>query len=187
MKIITFNIGGTFTKYAVIFSNSKILEEGSFFTRALEIEPEEIIQNVINMITKLLKKYPGISAIGISLPGIIDSEKGTILKPITFIPGLVDLDLVKIISSHFKLPVVLMNDANAATLCEFEKGALQKTKNSVLVTIGTGIGAGIIINGKIFEGTDYSVGEVGKTIIDGLPWELNGSRRALLNNAQYIY
>ncbi|WP_461247778.1 ROK family protein [Treponema sp. R6D11] len=87
----------------------------------------------------------------------------------------------------FDFPVNLINDARAAGLAEFQKGALKGAKNSILLTLGTGIGGCIFLNGSLFRGKDKIAGEVGHLRFGKQEWEKEASGRALINLSQQFF
>ena len=99
-------------------------------------------------------------AIGISCGGPLDSEKGVIMSPPN-LPGWDDVPIVKILQEAFEIPTFLQNDADAGALAEWKFGAGMGTKNMVFLTFGTGMGAGLILNGALYSGACGCAGEVG--------------------------
>ena len=98
--------------------------------------------------------------IGISCGGPLDSRRGVIMSPPN-LPGWDNVPVVKFFADRFKVPVHLQNDANACAYAEWKFGAGRGTKNMVFMTFGTGLGAGIIIDGKLYSGTNDNAGEIG--------------------------
>lgn len=101
-----------------------------------------------------------VSAIGISCGGPLDSRAGVIMSPPN-LPGWDDVRIVDFFSDRFKVPVHLQNDANACALAEYRFGAGRGTRNMVFITFGTGLGAGIVIDGRLYSGTNDNAGEIG--------------------------
>ena len=101
-----------------------------------------------------------VSAIGISCGGPLDSRAGIIMSPPN-LPGWDDVRIVDFFSERFNVPVHLQNDANACALAEYRFGAGRGTRNMVFMTFGTGLGAGIVIDGKLYSGTNDNAGEIG--------------------------
>lgn len=184
MKILSYDIGGTYIKWAVIDEENNILEKGKFDTNAHEIKAEGIFRNVSLNANELRDKYPDVSAIGISVPGVVDSKTGIVFSATHNIPESQNLDIKSEIAKYTDLKVSVINDANAATLGERANGSLQNVDTGVVVTLGTGIGGGIIINGKIFQGHLYSAGEVGRHIVEGNTWEKQFSTKGLIEMAK---
>ena len=102
----------------------------------------------------------GVSGIGIGVPSVVDVEKGIVFN-VTNIPAWKRVPLKDILEAEFKLPVCVNNDVNCFALGEHQFGNLRGMKNVVGVSIGTGLGSGIIINDRLFEGVNCGAGEVG--------------------------
>lgn len=155
------DIGGT--KCAVIAGTGdmKILEKRGFPT-----ETGKGPGHAIDLLLKYASDITGtlgqdyLIAIGISCGGPLDSIKGIIQSPPN-LPGWDEIPIVKIFADKFKVPIYLQNDANACALAEWKFGAGKGTQNMIFLTFGTGMGGGIIINGKLYSGTNDLAGEVG--------------------------
>ena len=126
------------------FSWRKVLDE---FARRIE-------QQTSNF------KHQTIGAIGISCGGPLDSKRGVIMSPPN-LPGWYDVPVVDFFKERFGVPVSVQNDANACALAEYLYGSGRGVKNLVFMTFGTGLGAGIIIDGKLYSGTNDNAGEIG--------------------------
>jgi glucokinase len=127
--------------------------------------PKETIAEIENSIDEMMGKYglgvPDIAAIGISCGGPLDSHAGVIMSPPN-LPGWDDIHIVREISNKYMgVSVGIQNDANACALAEWKFGAGRGTKNMVFMTFGTGLGAGLILNGHLYEGTNDNAGEIG--------------------------
>ena len=148
---IGIDIGGT--KCAVVLGNEKeVLKRIEFGTTTCEETLEKILKTV--------EEIGEGDAIGISCGGPLDERAGLILSP----PNLPDWDrvpIVDILKKKFGIPAYLCNDANACALAEWKYGAGRGTKNMVFMTFGTGLGAGLILGGKLYSGTNGMAGEVG--------------------------
>ena len=101
-----------------------------------------------------------LTAIGISCGGPLDTQKGVILGPPN-LPGWNRVEICAILEKRFGVPAALQNDANACALAEWRLGAGRGSKNMAFLTFGTGLGAGLILNGRLYEGTNGNAGEVG--------------------------
>lgn len=108
----------------------------------------------------------GISAIGISCGGPLDSRTGVIMSPPN-LPGWDNIPIVRILSEEFGVPAAVHNDANACALAEWLFGAGKGTRNMVFMTFGTGLGAGLILDGKLYTGTNDNAGELGHIRLEG--------------------
>ena len=112
-----------------------------------------------------------VAGIGAGMAGLVDAKKGVVFNSpnLNFVKN---LRLAKIIQSEFHLPVKIDNDASCFTRAEFRLGQAKKYKNIVGLTLGTGIGGGLVINGQMYRGTGNMGGEVGKMVLDnGRSWE----------------
>ena len=101
-----------------------------------------------------------LSSIGISCGGPLDSRRGVIMSPPN-LPGWDNVPVVKFFEDRFHVPVAVQNDANACALAEYLYGSGRGVKNLVFMTFGTGLGAGIIIDGKLYSGANDNAGEIG--------------------------
>ena len=126
--------------------------------------PEEIINRLILDSKDGLKEnnlsLNDIVSVGVSCGGPLNSKKGIILCPPN-LSGWVNIEIVKILEEKLKIPAFLQNDAKACAIAEQRFGAGKGTKNMIFCTMGTGFGAGIIIENKIYTGTNDMAGEVG--------------------------
>ena len=146
------DIGGTKCAIVNADENGKILSKIKFPTTNVK----ETLSNIINAIKEIgCQNY-----IGISCGGPLDSKKGIIMSPPN-LPGWDDIHIVEILGKEFGVPVFLQNDANACALAEWKFGAGMGTQNMIFLTFGTGMGAGLILNGKLYSGTNDMAGEVG--------------------------
>lgn len=160
MIILGFDIGGT--KCAVVTAewdgeNVTILKKKKCPTD-LTVTPEEMINRLIKMADGIITEK--IDLIGISCGGPLDSEKGVILSPPN-LPGWDKVEIVKQLSDYYGVPARLQNDANASAVAEWKFGAGQNTQNMIFLTFGTGLGAGLVLGGRLYSGTNSNAGEVG--------------------------
>jgi len=157
------DIGGTNVKIALVDNKGHLAYSNSVPTRA-EMGYEYTISNIKSVIYTSLKETEisksDIGGIGIGGPGQIDSEKG-IVRCFPNIPGWINVPLAKIMEEEFQVPARVDNDVRVATLGEYHFGAGKGYKNIVCITVGTGIGSGIIINGQLVRGASMSAGELG--------------------------
>lgn len=168
MLHLGFDIGGT--KCAVVLGRvydvnerPEILGRKAFATSSVA-SPEKVIKKMCTLGEELLSemqlKRTELASIGISCGGPLDSSSGMILSPPN-LPGWDQIPVVKLVQEHFGVPVMLQNDANAGALAEWKYGAGSGLKNLVFITFGTGCGAGLILNGKLYAGTNDNAGECG--------------------------
>ena len=124
-------------------------------------KPAEAVGKLVDTLKEMVAVHSEISlsAIGISCGGPLDSENGLILCP----PNLPDWDRIDVVTpfkENFGVPCSVQNDANACALAEWIWGAGKGMKNLIFLTFGTGLGAGMILNGKLYSGTNDMAGEV---------------------------
>ena len=156
------DIGGT--KCAVCLGQTDdnavtILDKRRFPTPAT---PRAALTQLGDALADLLAAHPAValSAAGVSCGGPLDSERGRILSPPN-LPGWDEIDVVAPISARFGVPVALQNDANACALAEWQWGAGRGCRSLAFLTFGTGMGAGLVLNGRIYAGASDMAGEVG--------------------------
>lgn len=161
-RYLGIDIGGT--KCAVLLGNSEmeILDKIVFPTR-VERGYRAIINEMIEKCEDIIKKHDvkeNVRTIGISCGGPLDDRLGVIYSP----PNLPDWDcvpIVKILEDRLGIPAYIQNDANACAMAEWKYGAGKGTRNMIFLTFGTGLGAGLILDGKLYSGTNGMAGEVG--------------------------
>ena len=119
--------------------------------------PMEVMVNIFDAINKINREF---SMISIICGGPLNIEKGVISSP-PHLPGFKDFPIVKVFKEKYNCPVYLLNDADACALAEFKFGAGVGSKNMAYLTFGTGIGAGLILNGKLYSGNNGMAGEIG--------------------------
>ncbi|HUX92373.1 MAG TPA: ROK family protein [Ignavibacteriaceae bacterium] len=159
------DLGGTNVKVGIVSQNGKIIKKVSVETKA-KGGPEKVIQQIKKGIDEVLNKNElRIHGIGIGSPGTVSTKKGTVEDPPN-LPGWEKVNLGKIIQKEFKIDVKVENDANAAAIGEMIFGAGKSYESFVMVTLGTGVGGGIIYNRKLFRGEFGAAGEIGHISID---------------------
>ena len=166
MIAIGIDIGGTSIKGAAVDSNGKVYE--SFVIPFVkEDSGEKIIRDLAELVKKYIKEQGlegKIAGMGIGCPGSIDIEKGVVNYANNL--GWNNLPIAKIMQETLPYPVRLINDANAAALGEAKFGAGKSYENIILLTLGTGVGGGIIVNGRLYEGNEGKGAELGHMVIE---------------------
>lgn len=182
---LTLDIGGTDIKYGVINLKDELVFKSSCPTNA-HLGGANIINTIKNLFNELSKKYK-LEGIAISTTGAVDETTKMLIPNYT----IVDYDKVNFRDDLADLNVLVSaeNDVNSMGLCEFSLVENYQNMNSLIaLTIGTGIGGAIMINGKIFRGSAFTAGEVGKIIIDNnSSFEDLASTASLVRNAKAIY
>jgi glucokinase len=127
--------------------------------------PEALIRAMAERIARLRARHPGIASVGVGVPGLVDHDRGFV-HVLTNVPGWIRIPLREILSGQTGLPVTVENDANAMTYAEWRYGAGRGMKNVVGITLGTGVGGGMVLDGKMYRGSGFSAGEIGQMSID---------------------
>lgn len=177
MNILAIDIGGTMIKYGLVSSDGEILS-----TDKIETEAEKGLENILNKIDNIFKRYKENNPVGIAVSGTgqINGMIGKVIGGNPIIPNWIGTNLVKILEEKYNLPAVLENDVNCVALGEKWIGAGKDLSNFICLTIGTGIGGGIILNNQLFRGENFVAGEFGHTLIKKGEFEQFASTTALI-------
>lgn len=175
------DIGGTGTKFGIVDRNGNILFSSEISSRN-HAEVEGFIDELYDNLHPMIERAGGtgrIKGVGVGAPNG-NYYTGTV-EYAPNLPWRGIIPLAKMIEGKFKLPVVLTNDANAAAIGEMMYGAAQGMKDFIMITLGTGVGSGIVANGHLIYGHDGFAGELGHTIIipNGRLHEGTGKRGSL--------
>ena len=153
------DIGGTKTVIMVMTDSGGLIEKNQFSTAVGINAWKNTYTHIKTAISEFITKYE-IESIGVSCGGPLDSRKGIILSPPN-LPGWDDIHIVEYLKNDFNIPALLENDANAGALAEWKFGAGKGKKNIIYLTFGTGLGAGLILDGRLYSGTNDYGGEAG--------------------------
>ncbi len=160
------DLGGTFIKGGIVDKTGKILLEDKIPTER-NLGGERVAQNIAKLCNILLEKAnmsaENIVGVGIGSPGIINSRKGEVTYSCNL--GWENYNVSAVVEKLTSLPVRIANDANVAALGETKFGVGKKYRNTVMLTLGTGVGGGIVIDGKLFEGNQSAGAEMGHSVI----------------------
>ncbi len=162
---IGIDIGGTNTVVGLVNGNGECIERTKFLTQECP-SIEDFKMKLVGGISELSQKLaavPAMAGIGIAAPAARHRE-GTIQSPANLQWG--RIDIVKLLKPYYKLPIVLTNDSNAAALGEMKFGLAKGMKNFVVITMGTGLGAGIVVDGRLLYGENGVAGELGHMTIE---------------------
>lgn len=166
--VIGFDLGGTNMAAALVDGRLDVIE-------SLEMETptasqEELLAAIVSMVRDVSSRAPSpVAAVGFGIPSMIDQQHGRAVMSVN-VP-LADCDFVDYMRTELGLPVFIDNDANVAALAEVRAGAAKGASEVIMITIGTGIGGGIIIGGRVYRGSTGSAAELGHMVID-----VNGPR-----------
>ncbi len=175
---IGIDIGGTNLSTGVVDENYSIVGRGKVKTGS-DRPYEEILKDIFESVDMAVRNskvdMEDVRWIGVGCPGTCNTETGMVEYSNNLhwnnVPLLADIE------ARYEKKTYIENDANAAAYGEFLAGAAKDSKNAVIITLGTGVGAGIIINGKIFSGTNFAGGEIGHTVIVVDGYECTCGRR----------
>ncbi|MBZ0184909.1 MAG: ROK family protein [Candidatus Obscuribacterales bacterium] len=193
MQALGIDLGGTKIKAGVVRGGKLIGETVQVST---PVGPEKIIQALTDLVLKF-KEKEDLAGVGVATAGIVDCNTGEVIGSTGNLPGWAGTKLKSALESKVLLPVHVDNDANAAAYGESRCESLRNLTCVVVVTLGTGIGGGLIINGKLYHGSRWAAGEIGHIRISlnnerlctcGLfdCWEAYGSGRGLLATAAQL-
>lgn len=162
-NMLGIDIGGT--KCAIIYGvkendNLQIIDKKKFSTTTVNETIETILTETVEMMRQHHLTSTNTKAIGICCGGPLNSKTGIVMSPPN-LPGWDNIPIVAMVENKTGIQTSLHNDANACALAEWKFGAGRGTKNMVFLTFGTGLGAGLILNGALYTGTNDNAGELG--------------------------
>lgn len=158
------DMGGTSVKFAVV-QGATVLHKGASLVTAAYATPDELLKAVAGRVRELRDEYPGVCAVGMGLPGFVDHRAGRV-DSLTNVPGWHNIMARDRLSELTRLPAAIDNDANCMAFAEWKLGAGQGMNDLVCLTLGTGVGSGVIVNGQFLRGHLGAAGEIGQMSID---------------------
>jgi glucokinase len=161
-ETIGVDLGGTKMLVGVVDSERKVHHESREASRGMG--EEEIVETLVQELEEAQSARPGVLAAGLGIPATIDHEKGIAINAVNL--EITDVPLREIVEKRINLPVFVDNDANVAALAEFLYGAGKGATNVVMLTIGTGIGGGLVLNHEVYRGTVGAGAELGHVVVD---------------------
>ena len=150
------DLGGTSIRCGLVDSG-KVITKLSEPCRSDRPE-NEVLEQLERLISKLIN--PQVKGIGIGVPSVVDMQKGIVYNVVN-IPSWIEVHLKDILEAKFSLPVFVNNDSNCFALGEHDCGMGKPFRNMLGVTLGTGVGAGVIINNELYSGSNTGAGEIG--------------------------
>lgn len=160
---IGIDLGGTYIKYGLVSEAGGIIEKGKVSTPA-GCGYAETVEAIASAVRELSARHGArVCGLGIGAPGVVDGERGIVRTSGNL--GWENKPLAGDLSAKLGIPAVLTNDANAAAYGEYACGAGSEYKSVVLITLGTGVGSGIVLNGKLYEGCEGAGAELGHEVI----------------------
>lgn len=168
--VIGLDIGGTNLRLALADMSGKILARKAVTTRGIR-EAQKILSLIREGVEELLRESglppASLRAIGAGAPGVTDVTSGVVIAT-SYLMGWRNVPLRDLLEEAFQAPAAIDNDVNAAAIGESWAGAASGISDFVFLAIGTGVGAGIILNGQPFHGLNWSAGEIGYMLVPGL-------------------
>lgn len=195
MYRVGIDLGGTNIAVGVVNDKYEIISYTTVPTQA-QRPPEQVVNTMAQAVKEALSqaglRVEDCVSIGVGAPGTCDVKRGIVYRSYSL--DWTDLPLAEMMGRRFSIPIFVDNDANCAALAEVKAGAAKGKENVVLVTLGTGIGSGIILGGKIYSGLRGAGAEMGHMMLklDGEPcfcgrrgcWEAYTSATALIHQAE---
>mgnify|MGYP003627088781 CR=1 FL=1 len=163
MKAVAVDLGGTNIKAAIVDKKKGIIERTSIPTHA-ELGRDHLLDRIGTIISELASKHKVIG-VGMGLPGMVNIDQ-TIVRNPPNLPGWGEVHAAEEISKRTELLCKIENDANIAALGSLHFGAGKQFDNFIIITLGTGVGGGIILNKKLYKGSHGMAGELGHVILD---------------------
>lgn len=161
-ETIGVDLGGTKMLIGVLDAGSKVLwESREASTGRTE---EELVELLVREIGEARAACPGAEAVGLGIPATIDHDRGIAISAVNL--PLDNLPIRELVGERTGLPVFVDNDANVAALAEHLRGAARDAENAVMLTVGTGIGGGLILDGEVYRGASGAGAELGHTVIE---------------------
>ena len=164
MLSIGVDMGGTSIKFAVV-RGTEIIDRAEPVRTQDFVAPDAIFAEVGKRLRELIARYPQVKAVGMGIPGFVDHDKG-IADSLTNVPGWYDVPVRAMLEEMTGLPAAVDNDANCMAYAEWKLGAGKGLNDLVCLTLGTGVGSGIVANGRMLRGSLGAAGELGHVSID---------------------
>lgn len=161
---IGIDFGGTSVKAGVVFRGNIIDHAAPIPTQEFKM-PGDLIEALAQVIVELRARHPRVAAIGIGMPGFVDYSRGFI-HSLTNVPGWEGVPLKRLLKEKTDLNVVIENDANCMAFAEWKRGSGRGMEHLICITLGTGVGGGVIVNGQLVRGARHGAGEIGQSSID---------------------
>ena len=162
--VLGIDIGGTNIKMGLVAPTVDVIDRTEFATKSFARNRKKMIDQIVDHIDGLIGKNglvkKDIQGIGVGLPGLVDTPRG-VVRFLPNIPGWQNVPLKKDLEKKLVIPVFLENDVNLIALGEWRYGAGRDARNMVCMTLGTGVGGGLILDGQLYRGPGFSAGELG--------------------------
>ena len=162
VEAIGVDLGGTKMLVGVLDGDSEVKHESR--ESSIDQNEEQLIELLVSEIDEARAARPGVAAVGLGIPATIDHRRGIAINSVNL--PIVDVPVRDRMQERLGVPVFIDNDANTAALAEFLYGAGRDAENMVMLTLGTGIGGGLVLGGRLFRGTTGAGAELGHVVID---------------------
>ena len=163
-KAIGIDFGGTSIKSAIVV-DGRIAQRGERIDTREHIAGGTLLEAIFTGIAALRSGHPDVAAVGLGLPGFVDTDHG-IVNGLANVRGWDNVPLREMLRERTGLPSTIENDANAMAYAEFRHGAARGAKNAICITLGTGVGGGLILGGQLYRGSNFAAGELGHASVD---------------------
>lgn len=169
MKFLAMDFGGTFVKYCLMDEEANMSEHGQYPA------PLSSVEEWVNSTVDLYNKFKGeVEGVAISMPGVLDTESGYLYSAGAYTPTMKDKNIYELLKDKIDVPVSIENDAKSAILAEAWKGSLKNVKTGCACIVGSGLGGGIIMDGKLQKGEHFAAGEISGLIVEPGNYSLEG-------------
>ena len=183
-RVLAFDVGGTWVKYGIVDAQGKLLFSDQLATQS-EPDGKALLVRLLGVAGPLVERYAP-AGIAFSTLGIIDAAEGRLVGAVEAIDGYFGQSPKASFEAAFAVPVVVENDGNCVALAEGWTGAAAGVRHYLALTLGTGIGGGIVIDGQLYRGASGAAGEWGYMLVDGKVWEDHASPRGLAAAAERL-
>jgi predicted NBD/HSP70 family sugar kinase len=183
-RVLAFDVGGTWVKYGVVDAQGRLPFSDQLATRS-EPDGKALLARLLAVAGPLVARYAP-AGIAFSTLGIIDAAEGRLVGAVEAITGYFGQSPKESFERAFGIPVVVENDGNCVALAEGWTGSAAGLRHYLALTLGTGIGGGIVIDGRLYRGANGAAGEWGYMLVDGKVWEDHASPRGLAAAAEAL-
>jgi glucokinase len=167
--VVGADIGGTSLRLALADMDGKVVAKWKVSTAGIR-DPHVVVGLIHEGVEELLQKNvierSLLRAVAAGAPGVTDVDDGIVIAT-SYLMGWRDVPLRALLEARLGVPAAVENDVNTAAIAEHQIGAAQGVRDFVFIAVGTGIGAGIVLNGRLFHGMDWSAGEIGYLLVPG--------------------
>jgi len=181
-RVLAFDVGGTWVKYGIVDAGGRLLCSDQLATQS-EPDGKALLTRLLAVAEPLVARHAP-AGIAFSTLGIIDAAEGRLVGAVEAIAGYFGQSPKECFERAFGVPVVVENDGNCVALAEGWTGAAAGVRHYLALTLGTGIGGGIVIDGRLYRGANGAAGEWGYMLVEGKVWEDHASPRGLAAAAE---